>query len=427
MDEKGKKAYLEYRRILRAGIAAQLESCTRCGICAGACSFYTETGVPEYTPIWKTELLRRAYESNYSFLGKLRDWLGMGPTWDEETLRKWSLLDYEACTNCNRCAQACPMGISIGTLIHKAREGLAAAGMVPQELMATTQKQLTIGSPLGVSDDAFQERMEWVADEYEVEIPLDKPGAEDLVVFTSIEIQKYPTGIAAIAKVLNAAGLHWTASRQAREVTNFGTFVGDPRLTKEIALRLVNLAEKSGIQRLIISECGHAIDVLRWSLPNLLGRRPTFEVEQITEVMAKLYQAGRIRLKADGYSGGAITYHDPCKVVRRDGLIEEPRLLLRALAGNRFREMWERKEKNWCCGGGGGVISIQEATPLRMKAFNVKVKQMADLGVEAVVSSCSNCRLQFNDGVQHYNLPIKVLSLAEMVAKALVPPGKESA
>ena len=37
-------------------------------------------------------------------------------------------------------------------------------------------------------DDMWEERIEWIADEWEVEIPIDVPGADTLVAFTSIEV-----------------------------------------------------------------------------------------------------------------------------------------------------------------------------------------------------------------------------------------------
>ena len=52
--------------------ASQLEACTRCGICAAACPFYEATGDPQTTPIWKLDLLRRAYEQRSTVLGKLK-------------------------------------------------------------------------------------------------------------------------------------------------------------------------------------------------------------------------------------------------------------------------------------------------------------------------------------------------------------------
>ena len=53
-------------------VASQLEACTRCGMCAEACHFYQATGNPEYAPVWKLELLRRAYEQRFTLVGGLQ-------------------------------------------------------------------------------------------------------------------------------------------------------------------------------------------------------------------------------------------------------------------------------------------------------------------------------------------------------------------
>ena len=72
------------------------------------------------------------------------------------------------------------------------------------------------------------------------------------------------------------------------------------------------------------------------------------------------------------------------------------------------------------CGGGGGVIAIKAADPIRYAAFELKVDQVNMVGAKTVAMSCSNCRLQFTDGIEHFNLDWKVTGLAQMVADALV-------
>ncbi len=64
-------------------------------------------------------------------------------------------------------------------------------------------------------------------------------GADTLVVFTSIELMKFPDNIAAIAKILNAAGEKWTLSSKGREVVNFGLFEGDMDKTRLFLRRSV--------------------------------------------------------------------------------------------------------------------------------------------------------------------------------------------
>jgi Fe-S oxidoreductase len=82
--------------------------------------------------------------------------------------------------------------------------------------------------------------------------------------------------------------------------------------------------------------------------------------------------------------------------------------------------MSPNREEAICCGGGGGVIAIKEADPIRYAAFELKIDQMRKVGAKTVVMSCSNCRLQFTDCVQHFNLDVKVAGLSQLVADALV-------
>ena len=193
-------------------VASQLEACTRCGMCAEACHFFLATDNPEFAPVWKMDLLKRAYEQRFTFIGKLKLALGIDKKITNDDFTHYSQLAYEACTLCNRCSLVCPMGIQIGSLIDEVRIGLASAGIVPADLTKATQKQVDEGSPLGVTDDVFMDRIEWVSDEWNVKIPVDVKGADTLVVYTSIEIMKFPQNLASVAKIMNAAGEKWTIS-----------------------------------------------------------------------------------------------------------------------------------------------------------------------------------------------------------------------
>jgi len=401
-------------------VAAQLEACTRCGICAEACPFYQATGKPEFAPVWKVELLRRTYQQKFTLAGRLRTGLGLQRKVEDEDLVEWSKIVYEACTVCNRCAMACPMGIQLGPLLDEVRAGLAAAGVVPEDIMVAVRKQINQGSPLGVTDQVFEERLEWVADEWDVSIPIDKEGAETLVVFSSIEIMKFPQSIADIVRILDAAGENWTLSRKGREGINWGIYEGNAEHTKLFVKRVLDAAEELGVRRIMITECGNAYDALRWTAPNLVRVPAGLEITHIVGMLGEYVRSGRIKLKAGAADGdGVITFHDACKIQRRGGLIEEPRQILNVIAPNSFREMSPNKEAAICCGGGGGVAAIKTADPYRYAVFGLKLAQIRAAQADTVVMACANCRLQFLDGLAHFNSNVKVRSLSEMVVGAL--------
>ena len=400
-------------------VASQLEACTRCGMCAEACHFYQATGNPEYAPVWKIELLKRAYEQRFTLGGRLKIALGIEKPVSDDDLTHWSKIIYEACTLCNKCSMVCPMGISLGPLIHEVRTGFSEAGGVPVDLRAAVTKQLNEGSPLGVTDDIFDSRLEWVTDEWEVDIPIDVKGADTLVVFSSIEIMKFPENLAAIAKILNAAGEKWTVSTKGREVVNFGFYEGDAKLTKIFIQRVFDAVKELGVKRLVVTECGHAYDALRWTSYNLMPVPEGLEITHIVGVIGDYVRSGKIKLKAGSFDDGTVTFHDACKIQRRGGHIQEPRDILKILAPNSFKEMSPNREEAICCGGGGGVIAIKEADPIRYAAFELKIDQINRVGAKTVAMACSNCRLQYTDCVQHFNLDFKVAGLSQMVADAL--------
>ncbi len=401
-------------------VASQLEACTRCGMCAEACHFYQATGNAEYAPVWKIELLKRAYEQRFTLVGKAKLALGIDKPIRDDDLIHFSKIIYEACTLCNKCSMVCPMGIQLGPLIHEVRTGFSEARVVPDDLAAAVKKQLDEGSPLGVTDSVYDERMEWVADEWEVELPMDVKGADTLVVFSSIEVMKFPENIAAIAKILNTAGEKWTLSKKGREVVNFGFFEGNTELTKLFLKRIFDAAKELGVKKIVVTECGHAYDAMRWTSYNIMEVPAGIEITHIVGLIGEYLHAGKIKLKEGSFNDGTITFHDACKIQRRGGHIQEPREILNILAPKSFKEMSPNREESICCGGGGGVIAIKEADPVRYAAFELKIDQINKVGAKTVVMSCSNCRLQYTDCVQHFNLDWKVAGLSQMVADALV-------
>ena len=232
---------------------------------------------------------------------------------------------------------------------------------------------------------------------------------------------KFPENIAAIAKILNKAGEKWTLSTKAREVVNFGFYEGSTERTIMFLKRVFDGAVDLGVKKIVVTECGHAYDAMRWTSYNIMDVPKGIEITHIVGLIGEYVRSGKIKLKKGALdNGGTITFHDACKIQRRGGHIKEPREVLSILAPKTFKEMSPNREQAVCCGGGGGVIAIKEADPIRYAAFELKIDQMKKVGAKTVVMSCSNCRLQFTDCVQHFNLDVKVAGLSQLVADALV-------
>ena len=395
--------------------ATYMESCIHCGMCAEACHFYVASGNPKYTPIWKLEPFKQAYKREAGPFAAIYRALNLKKKVTTQQLEEWQELLYDSCTMCGRCTLICPMGIDIAALVALARHGMNQAGLVPHELWAVAERAKREGSPLGATPKVFKERCEWLADDNEVEIFVDKAQADVVAAMSSIEIMKYPDSIVATAKILNHLGLNWTFRSDGYEATNFGMLSGNSAWQNEMSMKLIDATIAAGAKLLILPECGHAYGAMRWQGANIYGKPLPFRVLHISEFLAENTKSGALRIKP---LAKTLTFHDPCQISRRGGAIEAPREVIDGL-GAELIEMQDTKGLNWCCGGGGGVVTIHRADPIRYQAFQIKMKQIDDTGAEMLVSSCSNCRQTFDDGQDHFHWDKTMLSLLELVADNL--------
>lgn len=411
--EKGINAL---KRQVDSTVAAFFSSCVHCGICAEACLFYTETGDPKRTPINKTEPLRRIWKSEFTLMGRVGKMLGLTKKVDDKFLEEWQELVYDSCTLCGRCSMVCPVGNDIALMIRKTREGLAAAGQAPEGLIGATNRSVTIGSPMGVKWQALRAQIKHVEEDSGLKIPVDVEDVEYLLLLSSMEIMNFPEFIEAVAKIFDKAGSTWTISSEAFEATNSGIQIGVSDIAAELVQRIVDVADKLRVKTVISPECGHAYMAIRWDGPNLVGKAFNFKVRHILEVMDDLRKEGR--LKIGSKETQKLTYHDPCQISRRGGVIDEPRRLIDMVAEN-FVEMPDGGKMNWCCGAGGGVSANERADEIRLKVFDRKKAQLEEVKPDAIISACSNCRIHLEDGLEEHNMDIPLLSLTETIAEHL--------
>ncbi len=431
-DEKAEIALDVLRQRLNRQLEAALEVCVRCGICADSCHYYVSNPKPEHVPAYRAEQLRKIYRQLTDPLAKVAPgWVG-AVNLDQEMVEKLMSAAFGSCTMCGRCVINCPMGVDTRHIIRTARAMLTAIDMTPEGLKATVNMHLEEGNNMGVGEEDYVETLQWMEEELQAEledstikIPINKKQARVVYTLNPREVKYFPYLIQAAAKIFNAAGENWTMSTESWDATNYGLFSGDDAAARTIAQNMEKAVNNLGAQALVMAECGHGYRSQRWEAENWLGHSYPFRVTSFVELQAQYIKEGRLKLDP-AINNKRITYHDPCNQARNGGIVDEPRYILRHVASD-FVEMEPHGVENYCCGGGGGMLSMTEFAKDRMAAGKAKADQITATGAEIVVTSCHNCLDQLDEIKRHYKLKVKIQNLSELVAAAIVWPRRPAA
>lgn len=404
------------REQMDAPIATFFSSCVHCGLCADACLFYTETKDPKYTPIYKLEPLKKLWQQEYTFFGKLATTLGLSDPITDEELAEWEPLVYDSCTLCGRCSMVCPVGNDIAYMVRKMREGFVASGHSPEGLVDAAKRAVTVGSPMNLTWATVEAQIKHVEADTGLKVPVNVEGVEYLALMSSMEVINYPEYLSALMKIFNKAGVSWTLCSEAFEATNTGIQIGSSDIARELVTRIITAADRLKVKCVISPECGHAYTAIRYESASLHGKLLGFKVKHILEVLDELRAMGKLKMKDKDTS--KLTYHDPCQISRRGGVIQQPRNLLHDVAEN-FVEMPDAGVTNWCCGGGGGVSANERAEEVRLKVFSKKKDQLEAVNPDVLVTACANCRIMLEDGLEAYDVDLPVVGLTELIAEHL--------
>lgn len=405
-------------------LAAALEVCARCGLCAEACHYYQANPGPANVPATRGEALRQVYRAEHDPLAKLFPGFVKAGKLTDEKLAALAEMAFTQCTLCRRCTFNCPLGVDTPLLMGVIRAMATATGHAPEVLVmladAAIEKGRDPGGYLEYFLDSIRDMEEQLRDltgNPRAGIPVQKKGAKMLYVALAGAHTILPA-----AAIFDAAGEDWTLS--IYEASNYAVFLNDTKRAKEIAKRIVDEATELGVQEIVISECGHAYAAMRWSAPNWFGPDFNFRIRSIVEVIADYIQQDRLTLHPEE-NPEPITYHDPCNLARKGGVIEEPRIILRAVTQN-FRELTPNREEALCCGGGSGLVAVPDYEAIRMQAGRPKVEQIRRSGATLVAAACENCRLQLGDLRDYYGDGYGVVSIADLVVKAMRLPGAQA-
>jgi len=405
--------------------AYHLNACVRCGLCGESCHIYLADPVPENLPGYKASRVIGHFRRYHTFLGRVAPILVGARHLTPQALDELVETVYGRCTCCGRCGINCSIGLDVASVIRMGRMVLAAVDMVPPNLQAVVDNQLNTGNQMSITPDELKATAEWIAEDLRIEIgddavtvPVDAPGKKIVYLVNPREVKFFPLSLAAAAGVFHAAGESWTMSSRFYDVTNYGMFSGHDGDAAEITRQAMDEAIRLGAHEVILSECGHGFRSFRWEGPNWLGKAYSVPVRSILQLMLEYIGEGRIRVDP-AKNVDRVTLHDPCNLVRYGGVVEPQREILRKVCSD-FVEMFPNREQNFCCGGGGGMLSMSEYGERRVLSGKIKADQIRATGAKIVATPCHNCADQLLELNKHYKLGIEVMAVVELVYNALV-------
>jgi len=421
-----------------------LDSCVKCGACTDKCHYYLGTQDPKNMPVGRQDLLRKVYRRYFTLAGKFFPKLVGATDLTREVLDDWYSY-FHQCSQCRRCSVFCPYGIDTAEISMAAREIMDHIGFGQKYCNEIIAKVHKIGNNLGLPEPALADTLEGLEEDVfddtgvEVKFPLDKKGAEILLVTPSADFFAEPhiDGLIGYAKVFHEVGADWTISSTASEAANFGMFIGSYDNMRRISLRVREAALELGVKRIVFGECGHAWRVAYAFLNTLAGpwdfldsRYPV--PQHICEYTYDLIQQGKLKFDKSQNDDMVLTFHDSCNVARATRMGSEPggqftipRAVIKAACNNYYdMDSDTIHEKTFCCGGGGGLLT-DDLMELRVKGAKPRMEALKnvveDHGVTHLAAICAICKTQFAKVLPYYGFDMdQIVSVHQLVSNAII-------
>lgn len=402
---------------------SMLNACVNCGACAKACHYYCSEEKPQHIPANRVKVLKEVIKEYFNpFNAKFGLTKPQDPVLNPKFERLYEAA-FENCTICGNCALACPMGINTGEMMYMGRALLFGLRRLPSGLIDPVNTTLETGNYLGLDKEDFIDTIEWLAEEMEEDmgegftLPIDVKDAKILYVPHPLTLRDLPFLLMDELKILAAAKEDFTLSTHGFDVVNYAFYQGSKENAAQVATTPIQARKMLNSQSMALAPCGHGYRVLKHEMEKIQGERFDFNIYTFVELIDQYIQNGQLKLKKDVFEG-PVTYHDPCNIGRRGGVIEAPRRVVKALTTN-FVEMTPTGVHNYCCGGGGGLASTGDLGHIRQRMGKIKADQIRETGAKTVITGCFNCKNQIRDISENYDLDYQVKSIVEVVASSI--------
>ncbi|MBI5458228.1 fumarate reductase (CoM/CoB) subunit TfrB [Methanobacterium sp.] len=311
------------------------------------------------------------------------------------------------CTSCSKCVEVCPKEINtFGGAIEKLREIACQEGIGPlpphslvKELIEKTGRSVEPPEE-GPMRDGF---IKTVNSQRVKAKDNEEDGKEKVALFTGCLMDyRLPEIGMALIDVLNKHNV-------IVEVPSQQVCCGSP-LIRTGQTDAVEKLVKQNAKALegydtIITVCAGCGATLKKDYPEYGARLNVMDISE--------YLADKLNTEDMKPVNMKVTYHDPCHLVRGQGIREEPREILKKIKGLEFVEM---EVPDQCCGAGGGV---RAGKPEIAEALGrEKAKMIEKLGVDAVITICPFCENNIRASLEKEGLDLEVMNILKLLEKA---------
>ncbi len=139
-----------------------------------------------------------------------------------------------------------------------------------------------------------------------------------------------------------------------------------------------------------------------------------FEIAHASQFLMGLMKSNRIPLQKLPMT---VTYHDPCDLGRGSRIFDAPRQAIQSIPGIKLVELARNRENCQCCGGGGNLEMID--AKLSAEIAKQKIEEVMRTGAEAVVTSCQQCVRTMITYVKRNKISLEILDITQLIHRAL--------
>ncbi|MBB6669773.1 heterodisulfide reductase-related iron-sulfur binding cluster [Cohnella nanjingensis] len=322
-----------------------------------------------------------------------------------------------ACTTCRNCEDQCPVGNEhVDKIVDLRRHLVLMQGSVPHEGQRAMQNIERQGNPWGINRN---DRSKWTEDIGGIPVPTVKDNPAFDVLFFVGSMGAYDNRTRkvsrAFVRLLNEAGVNFAIlGNEERNSGDTPRRMGNEMLFQQLCADNIATFRRYGVKR-IVTACPHTFNTLKNEYPEF-GLEGV-EVLHHTQMLDGLIREGKLHPRHP--VNERITYHDSCYLGRYNNVYDEPRNVLRAIAGVEMVEMARNRENGMCCGAGGGMMWMEETSGKRVNV--ARTEQALQTNPSIIGSACPFCLTMMEDGAKLKEVDdrVKARDIAEILEWAV--------